>query len=94
MDCVSPFWNAVAATGQQQALQWTKHSWVVGMGMTSKPQGKPNEASEDNKYTVKPNKPAGKIVVTVPYLINTEFVARGTALKAANNSFVVDNRGT
>ena len=85
---VSPFWNAVKETGRGHTLEWTIHSWVVGLQTTPKPQG------EDNKYDIKPKPPPTKIVLSVPYLVNTEFVARGTTLNASTkHRVVVYNRG-
>ena len=85
MHWVSPFWNAVAARGDMHELQITYHSFNVSLQTTSKPQGKPGE---DNNYNVPQSKPP-KLVITVPYLINTVQVQRMTGLKAAKSKAVL-----
>ena len=57
--------------------------------MSGKPQGK---AGVKNRFDVQQTQTVAKILITVPYLINTVHVARGTALKAAKSNAIIDNR--
>ena len=89
---ISPFWNAITAAkkGCQPTLQYTSHSFEVKIQVSGKAQG-----NSDNKYEVKRIQAPARLLITVPYLINTVHVSRGTALTAsAKNRLLVDKRPT
>ena len=79
MQCVWAFWNAVAAAGHQQQsphtklLEYTTHTFSVNLQMVPKAQGKPGEEKKDDTKL----RQTPRILITVPYLVNSVVVPRG-----------------
>ena len=105
MHFASPFWNAASAAGLTteelvaegltteevvHQMQFTKHSFNVNVLVSSKVAGK---TKHENKFEIAMKKSPSKVLITIPYLINSTHVVRGAALAAAKSGTVLGNRG-
>ena len=89
MQCVSPFWNAVSSREAAHELQYTNHSFSVQVPINGRP---PAKLNVHNMYEIKQTKAPAKVLITVPYLINTVHVPWGTSLKAVESGAVLVKR--
>ena len=92
---VSPFWTAVRASKDATALQFTTHTLEVRLAINGQKSTTKGEQKfvRLNQHEVKSKTSPSKVTISVPYVLNTTYIACGTYVKAASSPHLVVNRG-